>query len=63
MGPEADEIRKHIEAKRDELGAHLNELEYRVKHITDWRAQALEHPGKALGVAFGAGVLLALVLS
>ena len=39
MGEESDQIKKHIEDKRQELGAHLNELEYRVKSATDWRAQ------------------------
>ena len=31
MGEESDQIKKHIGDMRDELGAHLNELEYRVK--------------------------------
>jgi ElaB/YqjD/DUF883 family membrane-anchored ribosome-binding protein len=62
MGEESDQIKKHIDEKRQELGAHLNELEYRVKSATDWRAQVLKHPEKAAGAAFGVGLLLALML-
>ena len=62
MGAESDQIKKHIEEKREELGAHLNELEYRVKSVSDWRAQVQKHPGPAMAVAFGGGLLLALAL-
>lgn len=62
MGEESDQIKRHIEEKRDELGAHLNELEYRVKKVTDWRSQVLEHPREAAAAAFGGGLLLALLL-
>jgi ElaB/YqjD/DUF883 family membrane-anchored ribosome-binding protein len=62
MGEESDQIKKHIEEKRHELGTHLNELEYRVQSVTDWRMQVRHHPGTALGIAFGGGLLLALLL-
>jgi len=62
MGEESDQIKKHIEEKRQELGAHLNELEYRVKSAIDWRAQVRRQPGKAVAAAFGAGLLLVLML-
>ena len=62
MGEASDQIRKHIDEMRDKRGSHLNELEYRVKSATDWRAQVLKQPGKAVAVAFGAGLLLALML-
>lgn len=62
MGAESDAIKRHIEAKRDELGSHLNELEYRVKEVTDWRAQVAKRPGQAMAIAFGGGLLLALAL-
>jgi ElaB/YqjD/DUF883 family membrane-anchored ribosome-binding protein len=63
MGEATDQIKRHIEEKRDELGAHLNELEYRVKSAADWRAQVLKQPKKAMGIAFGGGMLLALMMS
>jgi ElaB/YqjD/DUF883 family membrane-anchored ribosome-binding protein len=62
MGAESDEIKRHIEEKREQLGAHLNELEYRVKTVTDWRAQVSKHPREAVAAAFGGGLLLALLL-
>jgi len=62
MGEESDQIKKHIEERRQDLGAQLNELEYRVKSATDWRAQVTKQPGKAAAVAFGGGLLLALML-
>ena len=62
MGTESDQIKRHIDEKREELGAHLNELEYRVKSVTDWRALVLQQPGKAAALAFGGGLLLALML-
>jgi hypothetical protein len=62
MGTESDQIKRHIDEKREQLGAHLNELEYRVKTVTDWRAQVLKQPGTAVAIAFGGGLLLALML-
>jgi hypothetical protein len=62
MGEESEQIKKHIEERRQELGAHLNELEYRVKSATDWRTQVRKQPGKALAAAFGGGLLLAFML-
>ena len=61
MGQDSDQIKRHIDEMREELGAHLNELEYRVKSATDWGAQLLNHPGKAMALAFGGGFLLALL--
>ena len=62
MGEATDQIKQHIDAKRDELGAHLNELEYRVKSAADWRTQVRKQPGKALAAAFGGGLVLALMM-
>ena len=62
MGAESDQIKKHIEEKRDELGTHLNELEYRVKSTADWRTQVARHPWPALAIAFAGGMLLAFKL-
>ena len=62
MGAQSDQIKKHIEEKRDELGAHLNELEYRVKSAADWRVHVQKRPGQAIAIAFGGGLLLALAV-
>lgn len=62
MGQTTDDVKKndiikHIEVKRSDLAESLNQLETRVKTVTDWRYQIREHPQKALAVAFGAGLL------
>jgi hypothetical protein len=62
MGEESDRIKRHIDEKRGDLGAHLNELEYRVKSAADWRTQVRKQPAVATALAFGGGVLLALML-
>ena len=61
MGTESDQIKQHIDDRRVQLGAHLNELEYRVKSAADWRAHVRKQPGKAAMLAFGVGVLVALM--
>jgi ElaB/YqjD/DUF883 family membrane-anchored ribosome-binding protein len=59
----AEQIRQKIQEKREELGANLGKLEQKVKDVTDWRKQFRDRPFSALGVAFGAGVLLAGIFS
>ncbi len=61
MGSESDEVKRHIEEKREELGAYLNELEYRVKSAADWHVQVQRHPWKAVAGAFAAGLVVAFV--
>jgi len=59
MGETKYQIENHIENTRADLGANLQELEYKVKSVTDWRQQVSNHPMTMLGIAFGGGVLLA----
>jgi hypothetical protein len=58
MGQTTDQIENHIETTRDDLKSNFEELETRVKSVTDWRRYFREHPGAMLAVAFGGGVLL-----
>lgn len=58
MGQTTDQIEDHIETARDDLKSNFQELETRVKSVTDWRRYFREHPGAMLAVAFGGGVLL-----
>lgn len=58
----AEQIRSKIEEKREELGQNLGSLEQRVKDVGDWRKQVSDHPFEALGVAFGAGMILAALI-
>jgi len=59
MGQTTQQIENHIEKTRDDLGANLHELEYKVKEITDWRHHFNKRPMTLMGVAFGGGILLA----
>lgn len=47
------------EAERAALSASLDSLEERMEKLTDWRHVFRTHTGPALGLAFGAGVVLA----
>lgn len=59
MGQTADEITAHIDHSRAELGSNLQELEQKVKHVTDWRQHFRDNPMTMVGAAFGGGILLA----
>jgi hypothetical protein len=62
MGETTDQIEAHIEQARDALGSDLQELEDKVKSVTDWRRHFRSHPMPMLAAAFGCGVLLASML-
>ncbi len=62
MGETTNKIETHIENTRDILGSNLQELEEKVKSVTDWREQFQKNPMTMIGVAFGGGVLMASML-
>ena len=62
MGETANEIETHIERTRQDLGSNLNELENKVKSVTDWKHHFQNSPMTMIGVAFGGGILLATAL-
>jgi len=51
-------LERYIENKREDLGSNLQELEQKVKSVTDWRQQVQNNPMTIIGAAFGGGVLL-----
>jgi uncharacterized protein DUF3618 len=57
-----DQIERHIESARSELGSNLHELETKVRQAADWRTYFERNPMTLMGLAFGGGVLLASVL-
>lgn len=59
MGETTRQIATHIENAREDLGSNLQELEQKVKSVTDWRQQFRNNPMMMVGLAFGGGVLLA----
>ncbi len=63
MGETTNQITSYIESQRGDLGSNLQELERKVKSVTDWRQQFQNNPMTMLAVAFGGGVLLASMVS
>src|SRR4030095_5948489 len=63
MDETSDQIERHIQETRNDLGDNLNALGDKVKKAVDWRAQFEERPGTMLGLAFTGGVILSALLS
>lgn len=59
MAQESDQIIRHIEEQREQLGEKIGELETRIRRAADWRARVADRPMLALAIAFGSGFLLA----
>ena len=59
MVEKPDQIEKHIELTRNELGDNFRELEDNAKQAADWRTYFERSPTAAMGLALGGGVLLA----
>jgi hypothetical protein len=62
MGQTTHQIEAHIEDTRENLGSNLNELERKVKSVTDWKQHFETKPMTMLGMAFGGGILLAAMM-
>ena len=62
MAERPDQIARHIESARNELGSNLHELEDRVRQEADWKTHFERNPMTLLGLAFGGGVLLASII-
>jgi hypothetical protein len=59
MGQTTDQIETDIQHTREDLRSNLQELEQKVKSVTDWKEQFQNHPGTMVAAAFGAGALVA----
>ena len=62
MGETTYQIEARIDSARENLGSDLNELERKVKSVTDWKQHFQTSPMTMLGLAFGGGILLATAL-
>jgi hypothetical protein len=62
MGEKSSQITREIENTRAELGSNLQELERKVRGMTDWRQQFEKNPITLIGLAFGGGLLLGAAL-
>lgn len=63
MSETASQIEVQIEKTSQALGSNFQELEHKVKSVTDWRLQFQKSPMTMVGVAFGGGIFLAALLS
>lgn len=62
MGETADQIKQQIDEQREQLGTNLQQLETKVKETVDWRTQFEQRPMAGVGLAFGAGFLLSVLM-
>ena len=62
MGQATSQIEALIENTRADLGSNLQELEQKVKSVTDWKQHFQTNPMTLLGVAFGGGIIVAALL-
>ena len=62
MGETTDQIERHINDQRHELGDNIHELRHKVKDAVDWRVQTQERPWTMVGLAFGVGLLSSLLI-
>ena len=58
MDKETDKIKQHIDTEREQLGRNLDEIEYRVRSATDFKAHFDRNTGWILGAAVAGGFLL-----
>jgi hypothetical protein len=58
MGEKSDQIERHIQEQRAELGDNIVQLQEKVKGAFDWRVQFEHRPMTMIGIALGGGVLL-----
>ena len=59
MDQRTDQIESHIQSKQEALQSNFQELENKIKSLTDWRHQFQNHPAAMVATAFGGGLLLA----
>lgn len=62
MGETTDQIETHIKSTRVDLASNLNELQDKVRSVTDWRQQFQKHPAVFMTAATVGGVLLSQLL-
>jgi hypothetical protein len=62
MGQTADQIKQEIDQQREQLGENLQQLETKVKETVDWRSQFEQRPMAGVGLAFGAGFVLSMLM-
>jgi len=59
MGETSGDIENDIDDSRHALQENLEELEQRLRNLTDWRTHFRRHPGPVLLAGLAGGMLLA----
>jgi hypothetical protein len=62
MGQTTDQIANDIDQTREDLKSNLEELESKVKSVTDWRSHFQKRPGSMVVAALVGGVLLSSMI-
>jgi hypothetical protein len=62
-GRSAAEIRRDIDAQRQDLGRSVEALRGRVTELTDWRRQVREHRRELVVTAAAAGFLIGGIMA
>ena len=62
MGEATDQIAGVIDRTREDLKSNLEELETRVKEVTDWRSHFRKSPGSMVAAALVGGALLSALI-
>jgi len=62
MGQTTEQIANDIDQTREHLKSNLEELETRVKAVTDWREQFRKHSGPMVVAALVGGALLSAMI-
>jgi len=63
MGETTDQIATVIDRTREDLKSNLEELETRVKEVTDWRSHFRKSPGSMVVAALVGGALLSTLIA
>jgi hypothetical protein len=61
-GRTADQIRRDIDAQREQLGTNVEALRGKVTEVTDWRRQVEEHKQQLIIGAAAVGFLVGIKL-
>ena len=59
MDQTADQIAEEIRQKRAALDENFQELEQKLRSLTDWKGQVRKHRGPLIAAALGVGYLVA----
>ena len=62
MDQTPDQLRQEVEQARGRLGQDLNQLEYSVRTLTEWRTYFRRHPWAIVGTLFAVGLVTGLAI-